>query len=423
MSLAVCLLLAAQSAPLTMPEAITQALAANEDARAAELAVVKARASRREVWSQLFGDLSVRGTYTRRAFEIARDFENDDGTVGTVVLSKRDALFGIARMEATIFDATVIPQLGAAADRIDAAKRIAEQTRRTLAFEVADAFLSVLAAERTRDAALRRSTLAEEAFGDIRARFDAGLSARSVLNRSKLELATARLEATRAENATRQLRLSLGFLLARTVDEPLAEPQTLASNAPVSELLPVALEERPDLAALRSELEARRSEANEPWLRFAPTLGVAAEATATNEPGFTGRALNWSLSATAIWSLWDGGARYAIARRRAAEAEETALDVEQQERRVALELSQAATDRETAIAAVEQAEAQLEIATENAEEVRARFSQGLATAIEQADAAVTEFDAAQALARERFEADAAALRLLRAMGAWPSDAR
>jgi multidrug efflux system outer membrane protein len=411
------LLLAAQT--VSMDALVTEALAKNEGAESAKLVIERAEAQRREAWADLFGAVSVSGTYRRRAFQVS--FPGEDGEERFI--NRLNALSAQARAELTVFDAPALARLSKSGADVGAAEAKNVELRRTLAFEVADLYVAVLAGERARAAAERRLELAQETFDNVNARFEAGLTAKNVLNRAKLEVATAKLEATRADNAARQLRLSLGFVVGRAVDGQLEEPDQTAPTGGEAELLATATEARPDLETLRRELEANRIAAREPWYGLLPTVGVAAEASLTNETGFQQRVANWSLSATAEWLLWDGGARYAIARQRAADTRESELALSKQLRQVKLELSQARTDLNTAQAAVAQAEARLEVARENAEEVRARFTQGLASALEQADAAVAEYDAAQALAQERFEASAAALRLTRAVGDWPTEAR
>nr|MBP7589152.1 hypothetical protein [Thermoanaerobaculia bacterium] len=62
---------------------------------------------------------------------------------------------------------------------------------------------------------------------------------------------------------------------------------------------------------------------------------------------------------------------------------------------------------------------QLAFASQNAEEVRERFQNGLATALEQTDAQVSAFEAEVEVARQGFARDVADLALQRALGGWP----
>jgi outer membrane protein TolC len=69
---------------------------------------------------------------------------------------------------------------------------------------------------------------------------------------------------------------------------------------------------------------------------------------------------------------------------------------------------------------VVQAEARLEAARANAAEVAERYSAGLATVLERADAAVEQFEAEAELVRQRYARALSRLALGRALGAWPT---
>ena len=61
------------------------------------------------------------------------------------------------------------------------------------------------------------------------------------------------------------------------------------------------------------------------------------------------------------------------------------------------------------------------MAEQNAREVRVRYSEGLATALEQADATASAFEASAELARQRFALGVARLSLSQALGRWPAE--
>ena len=140
----------------------------------------------------------------------------------------------------------------------------------------------------------------------------------------------------------------------------------------------------------------------------------------TNEAGLNGNSEDWNIGANFTWELFDGGDRIALAAQRDAEAKEVELDLVQRRRQVALEVDQASADLATAEAALAQARTQLAFAVQNAEEVRERFQNGLATALEQTDAQVSAFEAEVEVARQGFARDVADLALRRALGGWPA---
>ncbi|MBZ0101950.1 MAG: TolC family protein, partial [Thermoanaerobaculia bacterium] len=157
-----------------------------------------------------------------------------------------------------------------------------------------------------------------------------------------------------------------------------------------------------------------------PRLGIVPSLDLRGTWRWTNEAGLSGREEDWNLGLGLTWSIWDGGEREALAAQRDAEAREAGLVFERERRALAVEVESALADLATAEAAREQAEVRLAVATQNAEEVRERFLNGLATALEQADALVGQFEADAALAREQFAVSLSRLALERAVGLWPA---
>lgn len=399
----------AAAEPLALSEAVAEALEKNEVPELADAQVVQARAARRRALAAWFPTADLSASYTRRAREARPN---------GAVLQANDAFGGLLLVQSRLFDATQITDLSAAGARLDAQRASAAATDRAFVFEVADAFFLVLAAEGTAQAAAQRLELAEQVESDTKERVRAGLASTNDRSRVELETASARLAATQADNALNQARLSLGFLLARPVREPLAPSGALVVQDPGAEsLYRQAVEARPDLEALRRQLVARRQDALEPWLRLVPFIDAAGRFTLTNETGFVGEEFNWNLSLTATWNLYDGGVRYADARDQAARRRAAELELARLERTTRLEIEQARTDRVTAVAALAQAEQRLRVAELNYEEVQARYRSGLSTSLEQADASVQLFEARVALAAARFDNRLAELALLEATGA------
>ncbi|HSE65237.1 MAG TPA: TolC family protein, partial [Thermoanaerobaculia bacterium] len=250
---------------------------------------------------------------------------------------------------------------------------------------------------------------------------EAGLASSNDLTRAELELATAQLALTEAQNAVVSSRLSLGYLIAAPADRPLVEPPAEPSEAAsADELEQVAQEARADLKELTLRAESLRLLSLEPTLRAIPTLTLRGTYRGTNEAGLSGRERDWNVAALLNWEIFDGGTRYAEAAARRAEYREALLNADALRRRIGLEIRTAQTDLATSRAALEQAVVRARVADQNAREVRVRYSEGLATALEQADATVSAFEAAAELARQRFALGIARLSLSRALGRWPA---
>jgi len=403
---------------LTLAEALALAARNNETVGIAQARLDRARAIRREAYATLLPDVTLSTTYTRRSREVTRRIDDE-----SVVIQARDALNGDATVDVALFDARTFPVARAATRSLRAQEFESSDLRRILAFDVAESYFAVLSAERLRDAARRRVSVAEATVGDAETKLEAGLAARNELTRVELELATAQLARTEAENSVRTNRLLLGFLIGEAADRPVIEPEpTLMPGAAPEEMMGDAERLRPDLQASALRAEALRLLAQEPLLRIVPTLDLQGVYRGTNESGLSGSETDWNVAATLNWELFDGGVRYAQAAARRAEFREASLVTDRLRRQIGLEIQTARADLDTAGAGLEQAQVRARVAEQNAEEVRVRFGEGLATALEQADAVVSAFEAEAELSRQRFALRLSQLALLRAVGRWPPSA-
>lgn len=408
------------SSPLTLGEALDLAAAGNETPAIAAARLERAEALRRQAVAALLPALTVTGSYTRRPREVVREIGGDEVTVQAI-----DALSGQAVAETVLFDLRALPLLRATTRGVEAQRLESDELRRALAFDVATGFLTVLSAEQLRDATAERVRVAAATTEEAHARLDAGLAGRNDVTRTELELATARLAETRAASDVTTARLALAYLVGAPVESrPLVLPAETDRTAGEPEALTAgALERRGELAALAERAEQARQFARAPRYGVLPRFDARGTYRWTNESGLSGRETDWNFAVGLTWELWDGGDRAAVAAQRDAEAREAELTLAQSRRQVALEVAEAATALATAEAAVAQAGVRSEVARANAVEVRERFSNGLASALEQADAQVEQFEAEAELVRQGYARAVARLALDRAVGDWPPDAR
>jgi outer membrane protein TolC len=411
----------AQSTGLTVEEAVRLALARNERARQAELVTAQAEARVSRARAFFFPDLLAEGTYTRRAHETVRMVGGSD-----VTLQSRNAFGGTLTATLTLFDARSVP-LYRQAKRLHEAARFNEaEDKRVLSFEAADAFLQTLGREQVVKAAERRLEFARATQADARARVEAGLTGSNDATRAELEVATAERALLNARGDRDASSLQLGFLLDTPVTAPLVRPEALLAQAtaPVApdRVEPLVLEaqkRRLDLKARRAEAQAARHAAHEPDLRVLPSLSALGQYRVTNEAGFSGRQSDWFVALTLSWMLYDGGERYAVGRELDAAARAAALTVSAQERGVALAVRTAAIQLGTAQASLHQARAAAESARKNAQESAVLYRQGLARALELADANASLFEAEVGLASAEYGLALAFLGLRSALGPDP----
>jgi outer membrane protein TolC len=405
----------AEGEPWTLTAAIEQALAANEISGIATARLEQAEALKRQAVAQLIPALTISGNATRRAREVTRLIDDDEVTVQAL-----DAYSSQATVDTPIFDLRALPLIRAANAGLAAQEIESDELRRALAYDVADGFYAVLSSEQLVAAAKRRVEVAESTVEESSLRLDAGLANRNDLTRSQLELASARLAATQAENLATTTRLALSFLIAAPVEGELVNPETAPLEIGGRDALQErALAGRRELESLAERVEQAKQLALGPRLGWVPRLDFRGLYRWTNEAGLSGREEDWNLGLNLTWEVWDGGNRSALAAQQDAVAREAELNLASRQREVALEVDRAAADLATATAALELAVIQSDVARQNFEEVRERFQNGLASALEQADAQVSAFEAEVDMARQAFASAVARLALEEALGGWP----
>lgn len=397
---------------LTFSAAIAEADRISETPAIAAARLAQASGAMREAWALVLPTVSATALYTP-----------DSQRAGAYTQAS-------ANFALTLIDPTNLPRLRAATKMKEAEELDAGELHRALAFQVADSYLLALAGERVASAAERRLTIAEQAESDARKRAAAGLVDRSTVTRSELESATAKLEKTRANQAALKSRFVLANLLGTPAEQLRARASALRLADPAlpeaplgsfTSLLHQAGEQRGDLRALAARAESDLRLASEPLAASLPRFGFEAQASRQQVTVPVPKQIDdWRLSVVATWTLYDGGARYGRRERLLAVADESRLHAESARRMVGLELADALSELDAARAAIAQAEVRLRVARQNADEVGARFAQGLSTVLEQADAAVSAYEAEVELARSRFALQQAQLAFGRILGRWPT---
>lgn len=407
LSLFVSPLLFAQDAPLTIERAVQLAVERNERAQIAGTTVEAAEARVRRGRSAFFPRVDVNGTW--RA-----DYEN--GTDRTLSSS--------ALLTQPLFDARVFPIYRQLRFERDAAKLTADETRRLLAFDAAAAFLTSLSFESVLRAAETRRQFAQTNLDDVRARFEAGLVSSNDVTRAELELATAVRGVAVASGDVQTSLIDLETLLKTDINGPLAMPEGLldaADEPPVVNESRVAnaQQQRSDLGARRARVEALRAFSQEPNARFLPSVFFNAQTRNVNDGPITSRNNEGFLGVTLNWPLLDAGVRRAETAERRALTRGAELELEAALRDVERDLRGAAVQLATEQASLREATAALRAARKNADETSALYREGLASALELADANQRLFESEVAEVTARYRMALAYLSLREASGEAP----
>jgi outer membrane protein TolC len=403
LTLALSPFVSAQEA-LTIERAVDLAVTRNERAAIADTTVEAAEARVRRARTAFLPRVDING--------------NAGSDIGNG--SERDVTTS-AQLTQTLFDARVFPLYRQQRFERDAVRLTAEDSKRLLGFDAAATFLSTLSFEQVFLAAERRRAFAQTNLDDVRARFEAGLVSSNDVTRAELELATAVRELAQATGDVQAARVELETLLKSEVDGPLAPPVALLDAAddppPAADaVIPEAQARRSDIAARRARVEALRAFADEPNARFFPSVLFSAQTRNVNDGPVTNRNNEGFVGVSFAWPVFDGGLRGADRAERTANVRGAELQLELELRDVERQMRSAAVQLSTEQASLREAAAAVRAARKNADETNILYREGLASALELADATQQLFEAEVAEVTARYRMALAYLSLREASG-------
>ncbi len=408
---------AAEPQGMTLEKVIGMAVAGRETVQA-EMQRTEAADSRLDRARALFfPDVTLSGTYTRRAYETKRMVGGE-----LVTVQSRNALNANATLSMTLFDARNFPLHRQAKLQLNAAKLTLADTRRQVAFEAATTYLDVLSAENVVAAAERRLDLAKQTLDQAAQRSRSGLAGSNDATRAELEWVSAERDLARVQGDLQRARLMLEYVINGKIAGALTEPTELIGRAQRTRAIAdsqKAREQRLDLQAARAQALALDAAADEPGLRWVPTVGLLGQVRTTNEAGLNNRDVDGFVAVTATWVLWDGGERRAEEAEKRALASASEFEVKALDRQVEREVKEALVLLSTGQTAQRQAEAAARAARQNSKETNELYRQGLSTALAQADANLRLFEAEVERIRARYDTARAFLELRRALGLDP----
>ncbi len=411
----------AEDTGLTLEMAVRLALTRNERALAADAEVKAAEARVTRARAFFMPTLTTTGTYTRRPFEVSRKVGDTN-----IVIQSYNALAAVAQVNMTLFDAKSIPGLLQANSERDAQRFASAESCRQLSFEVSNAFLASLGTDQVLEASRNRFAYARQSLEAAKARYAAGLVSVNDVTRAELEYATAEMGVIQVKGQVETTYLELGYLLAdrEAARRKLIIPEFLlrgaeAGPSSAEQMIAEAQDRRLDLGSLRYHAKAQRALLIGPTLSWLPSLSFNGQYRYTNESGLTGRPTNWNLGLTMTWAIFDGFSRNADYRERKALAVLADLDVKTAMRKVELDVRDALVSLDNQRATLNQAVVATDVARKNAKETAELYRQGLATALQAADANVSLFEAEVELVRERYGLGIAFLNLEAALGLDP----
>lgn len=409
--------------PLSVEEAVSRALAENEQTRIARAAVDRTRGIVREAFADALP--TVDGSYNlARNLQRPIIFFNQGGETQQISIGEdNEHTFGLS-VEQTLFDRRLGAAVSAARHGNAASEARYERALADVALETKEDYYAVLLAEaagEVREGAVR---LATDRVEQVRLFRDVGTASDFDVLTAEVDLENLRPDLIRARNDLRLAENGLKRTIGLPLDEEVALVDTLAFAPLEIELEDAqarALAARADLEAEAQTVELSEELVNVERAEAFPTLSLSLDLTRrSSSEDFVPEEREFSQSTVAALALdipvFDGRrtqGRALQARANYVEAQERYRALE---RDVQLQVQDAWQTVEAAAQTVEATQATGERANRAYEIARVRFAEGLSTQLEldEAEQAVTEarLNAAQAL----HDHMVAVARLLHAMG-------
>ncbi len=414
-------LVAAGVTTLRLEEALREGEAKNLDLKAARARLDQSKELHWEAWSAYLPHVTASGTFTHNNFP---DSVIPAGSLGPgspeILVAKQDQLAG--QLQGT--QALIAPQAWFAIASARAGERLAEDNteafRRDLLFSVAQAYYGAAGQKQVVAVQERQLAIARDHEKDAQVRYDAGTTPKVTLLRAEIDRARAEQDLKRAQNSSLSAKVALATLLDRRdagfeVEVP-ASPQ-LPTTDPAA-LEEAAARDRPEVKAAGEQITVAEKTRAGVVTRYLPTLNAFGTGQYSNVAGFTGDKTTWAVGLALNWTILDGFLRESDLRANAARVREAEAAQASTLARTRSEVQTARLDLDSAVANREKAKEQLSLARENQRLVNVNYKAGAATYIEVSDANTALNTAELTLVSEALNADLAALRLLRAAGAF-----
>jgi outer membrane protein TolC len=392
---------------LTLDQAVQLTLTRNERAKISDLTVVVADAAVQKAFTAFLPVLSSQASGSQHATVLKQP-----GNSGTASVTLNQPLL----------NASAFPLYAQARRLADAQRAQNVDDKRLLAYSAATAFFAVLNAQDIATAAQRQLDNATANLSATQARAQAQLSSSNDVTKARVDISGAAREVETDKGIVENDLVQLALIINAPVPSGLAPPRPTLDAAEKQlgspdGLVRVALDHRPDLLVAKYQAMAAHDFASEPLLRLLPTIGVQGQVVGTTaDSPVTGRHDDETVTATATWTLYDAGVRYADKHSRDATADIADLNLRLLTRTADAQVRGAVDLLAAAQAAFRVASDNTKYARQNVEETEILYRQGLATALELVDANDSRFTAEVNYASAEFAMAQAYLGLRQAMG-------
>ena len=296
----------------------------------------------------------------------------------------------------------------------EALKEVLEAQKLDISQLVKTQYYTLLLSKRLVEVNLAALDRAEVNLRSAQGFFQVGTQPKSFVTRAEVDVANARVNVIRAQNAVSLARVALNTAMGIAVNAPTEVKDILAyQQFPMNReaLVAEAIRNRPEFRQVKAQAEAADASVRQTFRDFFPNLfgsGTYGVTGVTGSPAFNSRSTNgfvdsgneWSVGLSLSWSIFDGGNRVARYKEAKANLEAAQARVRDTELQVWQSVEQSYLNLGEAEERIGAAHKAVESAEENYQLARGRFDAGVANIIELTDAqlALTQAQSTEAQA-------------------------
>ncbi|HLU70098.1 MAG TPA: TolC family protein, partial [Fibrobacteria bacterium] len=273
-----CAAVATAQAPLTLADAIREVRLNSDETRIIHEKSAKLEAMKSELWASALPNVSAYANAGRGAtpFNLGSlPLPGDSGGSMPSVYSTTQNTFNYGvQIQQTLFSPSLGQSIVTAGRQLRSQNAANRRAVQELELQTLDAFYGVVVAEarlKVLDASIERQT---KTVAFLEANFSRGAGARSTLLLTSASLKALTPERIRADRDADAARMAFNRLLGRSIDAPLELDTTVTLEPPPVRVSRSALDDRPDLEAIRLQKETLKGYARVYRLQYLPAIGV-----------------------------------------------------------------------------------------------------------------------------------------------------
>lgn len=410
--------------PLSLDDALSAARARAPALKAANATVTAVRARERAAFAPLIPRVSASLGYSRST----SNFVARPGSVPSALDSQTNVSLASYDFFSAGLNGSASWDFGqswrrwlASKETIGSAEAQARAERVALGLEVRQAYFEAARQKELTQVAEAGLANAEAHFTQAQAFVRAGSRPQIDVVQAKADVAQAKLTVVTARNGERTALVRL----LTSVGLPRAEPVSLSDETPpaldveaqdVAQALTRALEGRPELAQLGSQVRAQELALKAVQGAYGPTVSATLGLTLQSRNLAQAVVPNASLGLSLAWPLYEGGVTLAQEAEARAQLDVLAAQRGALEQQLQLDVEQAWVGVEGARAALEAAQEAAQAATEEDRFAVGRYQAGAGNAIELGDARVRLTTAQSQAVQAKYALAQARARLMAALG-------